>query len=175
MKEKFLDFPNNSFYEYEGNIYEYYKENGYFLKITGWEIGEDRRIYKDKINVENLVRIKPEKAKFIINEHWNSGTRTWIHNNVKYSNKGELPKDFYKIPDHTFTYKSKSNDNIIYLGSYKLVWHQGHLFWCRTYSYWPRVMLFKFDDINKLDKEVFVKWTNIKNCRPVTNEYGEYI
>ena len=87
MKEKFLDFPNHSFYEYEGNVYEYYKENGYFLKTTGWKSGEDRRIYKDKINVENLVRIKPEKAKFIINEHWNSGTRTWVHNNVKYSNK----------------------------------------------------------------------------------------
>ena len=29
--------------------------------------------------------------------------------------------------------------------------------------------------IEKLDKEIFVKWTNLKNCKPVTNEYGEYI
>ena len=175
MKEKFLDFPNHSFYEYEGNIYEYYKDNEYFLKTTGWNSGEDRRIDKSKINIKKLVYIKPEKAKLMINEHWNSVTRTWVHNNVKYSNEGELPKDFYKIPNHTFTYTSKFNTDYTYTESYKLVWHQGHLFWCNTSCYWPRIMLFKFDDIDKLDNTVFVKWTNIKNCKPVINEYGEYI
>ena len=119
MKEKFLYFPDHSFYEYEGNIYEYYKDNEYFLKTTGWNSGEDRRIDKSKIDIKKLVYIKPEKAKLMINEHWNSGIRTWVHNNVKYSNEGELPKDFYKIPNHTITYTSKFNTDYTYTESYK--------------------------------------------------------
>ena len=166
---------SRTYYKYEGDIYEYYKDKDYFLKATGWESGEDRRVPRSKIDANKLVYINPEKARFMINEYWNTGVRTWIYNGVQYSNKGEFPRDYDKVPNHEFTRKSYFGYTSTHTETYKLVWHQGHLFWCEPYNYYPIVTLFQFEDINKFNYRTFIKWTNIKNCRPVVNSEGQFI
>ena len=58
MKKK----TNKSFWEYKGDIYCYNPDKNYYLKVTGWESGEDRRVYKFEIDSSKLVHLKPEKA-----------------------------------------------------------------------------------------------------------------
>ena len=177
-KDKFTDFPDKMFYEYEGDIYEYYRDNGYFLKVTGWVSGEDRRKYKWEIDIDKLKKLNKRDVKERINNIWNSGVRTWKFNGETYSNDGDLSVDYGKLPIHKFVHHFKSVDGLDreYVEQYRLVWHQGHLFWCKTYHYFPRVMLFRFESIDKeATSDSFAKWTNVKNCKPVVNSRGEYI
>lgn len=170
MKKK----TNKSFYEYKGDIYCYNPDKKYYLKVTNWNSGEDRRVYE--IDSSKLIRLKPEKAYAMISKAWNSGIRTWIHDGETYSNEGEFPRDFGKVPFHTFkhTYTAANGTTQSYHEKYKLVWHQGHIFWCEVY-YYPQLMLSRFNGLDKADKKIFAKWTNVKNCRPIRNSKGEFI
>ena len=173
MKKK----TNKSFWEYKGDIYCYNPDKNYYLKVTGWESGEDRRVYKFEIDSSKLVHLKPEKAYAMINKAWNSGVRTWIHDGKTYSNEGEFPRDFGQIPIHAFkhTYVDINGNTKIYYEQYRLVWHQGHIFWCKVYHYFPQLILFRFNGIDGVGKEIFAKWTNVKNCRPIKNSKGEFV
>ena len=57
------------------------------------------------------------------------------------------------------------------MDNYKLVWHQGHIYWAIHYHYYPRVQLHKFESIDKepISLDSFVKWTNASHCRAIVN------
>ena len=51
------------------------------------------------------------------------------------------------------------------------MWHQGHIYWAVHYHYYPRVMLYRFESIDKepISLSNFVKWTNASHCRAIIN------
>lgn len=165
------------YYEYKGDIYKYYNApKDYYLKMTNWISGEDRRKYEFEIDKSKLVKISANVALSKTNSYWNSGIHTWTFNDVEYNNDGNLSMDINKVPRHKFTNKYIGRDNNLYSydETYMLIWHQGHLYWMETY-YYPRVTLYKFDNI-ATKPNVFAKWTDVKNCKPVKNvSTGMYV
>lgn len=119
----------------------------------------------------------PDKNYYLKVTGWESGVRTWVHDGETYSNEGEFPRDFGQIPIHAFkhTYVDINGNTKVYYEQYRLVWHQGHIFWCQVYHYFPQLILLRFNGLDGVDKEIFVKWTNVKNCRPIKNSKGEFV
>lgn len=138
--------------------------------MTGWDKLEnkDRRYNESDFDSDKLIKINKNKALRLINEYWDSGIRTWIFNGNKYSNGDTYEKaKFHKF---IHIYKDKSGKEQSYTNSYKLVWHQGHIYWAVNYHYYPRVLLYKFESIDKEPKlKRFVKWTNAIHCKAIIN------
>lgn len=167
----------HGFYLYNNEVYKWSENQGYFLQMTGWEIGADRRKLTCEFDESKLEKMKKNKALALINAKWNSGTRTWCHGNSFYSNEHNADAMWSKIPYHDFkhTYKNRLGEEVSYFNRYKIVWHQGKLYWCDNYAnYYPQVQLYEFVDVNKEPRK-YIKWTNLKNCRAITNEYTKQI
>lgn len=138
--------------------------------MTGWDKLEnkDRRYAESDFSSDKLIKINKNKALRLINEYWDSCIRTWTFNGKEYSN-GDT---YEKAEFHEFihTYKDKLGKEQSYTNSYKLVWHQGHIYWATHYHYYPRVLLYNFESIDKEPKlKSFVKWTNAIHCRAIVN------
>ena len=120
--------------------------------MTGWDKLEnkDRRYTESDFSSDKLIKINKNKALRLINEYWDSCIRTWVFNSNEYSN-GDT---YEKAEFHEFihTYKDKLGKEQSYTNSYKLVWHQGHIYWAIHYHYYPRVLLYKFESIDKEPK-----------------------
>lgn len=162
------------FYLCDKHVYKWSDKGQYFLKMTGWESGEDRRKSEKDLNLLNLKSIKRVNALELINTYWNSVTKTWEYDGKVYSN--ECTADFpnlNKIPQHKFphTYKDRNGNDCTYYNSYKIVWHQGKVYWMDCYqNYYPQVQLYICVDMDiEPDIPDYVKWTNIKNCKAITD------
>lgn len=159
------------FFVYENNVFKFIENENYYLMMTGWDKLEnkDRRYYESHFDSNKLVKINKNEALKLINEYWDSGIRTWTFNGNEYSN-GEA---YIKAKSHKFihTYKDKSGKEHSYANEYKLVWHQGHIYWAVHYHYFPRVQLYKFESIDKepISLYSFVKWTNASHCRAIVD------
>lgn len=177
----------NGFYKYEGNILKWSTNKEYFLKMTGWDIEHpDRRVLVCEINVDKLKSISTSKALEKINTIWNSGISTWEYKDSKYDNSCMLDSfgSYIKIPihefKHTYLVKTVYDSNVHkyvnldvpvekeYTNEYKIVWHQGKVYWAISGQYFPRVNLAPLIDIN-VEPTNWVKWTNVKNCRGIVN------
>ena len=156
------------FFVYENNVFKFIENKNYYLMMTGWDKPEnkDRRYYESHFDSNKLVKINKNEALKLINEYWDSGIRIWSFNGNEYSNGDSYENaKFHKF---VHTYKTKSGEEHSYSYAYKLVWHQGHLYWAIHYHYYPRVLLYKFESINE-EPNVFVKWTNASHCRAIVN------
>ena len=159
------------FFVYENNVFKFIENENYYLMMTGWDKLEnkDRRYSESDFENGKLVKINKNEALRLINKYWDSGIRIWTFNNNEYSN-GEA---YIKAKSHKFihTYKTKSGEERSYANEYKLVWHQGHIYWAVHYHYYPRVQLHKFESIDKepISLYSFVKWTNASHCRAIVN------
>ena len=139
--------------------------------MTGWDKLEnkDRRYIESEFNNNKLIKINKNVALKLINEYWDSGIRTWAFNGNEYSNGDTYGKaKFHKF---IHTYKDQLGKEHSYANAYKLVWHQGHIYWAIHYHYYPRVQLHKFESIDKepVSLDSFVKWTNASHCRAIVN------
>ena len=136
--------------------------------MTGWDKSEnkDRRYNKSDFDNDKIVKLNKKKALRLINEYWDSGIRTWKFNGCEYSNGDTYTNAKYHKFKHT--YKTKSGEEQSYMNEYKLVWHQGHLYWAVHYHYYPNVLLYKFESIGEEPRN-FVKWTNASHCRAIVN------
>lgn len=72
----------NNFYciDNKNNVFKYYENKKYFLKLSPWNINEDRRY----AFVENIKKIKKEKALEIINKQFYNVETEWKFNNKTY-------------------------------------------------------------------------------------------
>lgn len=179
----------NGYYEYKGDILKWSPNKGYFLKMTGWDdINPDRRVLSCEINTDKLNSISKDWALEAINTFWNSGIREWEFNGQKYNNSIQ---DWHKIPFHDFPhtwyeeYKSVFDEALgkyvrkllpepiehTYYNKYKLVWHQGHIYWAiGDGNYWPRIQLISVESIDSEPSySNFHKWTSVHNCRGIRN------
>lgn len=177
----------NGFYEYNGDILKWSSNKGYFLKMTGWsDKNPDRRILESELKVDKLNKINKALALEQINTIWNSGVREWEFDGQKYENSIQ---EWNKIPKHRFPHTWIEKDKIVgfskelgryvreplpepiehtYYNAYKLVWHQGHVYWAICSHYWPRVQLMAVESLD-IEPHDFIKWTNVYNCRGIVN------
>ena len=159
------------FFIYKKNVFKYLENKKYYLMMTGWDKLEnkDRRYIESEFDNDKLIKVNKNVALKLINDYWDSGIRTWAFNGNEYSN-GDA---YEKAKSHGFvhTYKNKEGEDKPYVNIYKLVWHQGHLYWAAHYHYYPRVLLYKFESIDKepVSLDSFVKWTNASHCRAIVN------
>ena len=161
----------NMFFIYEKNIFKYLENKKCYLMMTGWDKLEnkDRRYAESDFDSSKILKINKNVASKLINEYWDSGIRTWTFNCNEYSNGETYEKA--KFHNFTHTYKDRLGKEKSYDNSYKLVWHQGHIYWAVHYHHYPRVMLYKFESIDKepISLNNFVKWTNASHCRAIVN------
>lgn len=158
------------FFVYENNIFKFIDNEKYYLMMTCLDILEnkDRRYYENQFDSNKLIKINKNEALKLINEYWDSGIRTWAFDGNEYSN-GDTYENA-KFHKFIHTYKDKSGEEHSYANEYKLVWHQGHIYWAVNYHYYPRVQLHKFESIDKEPKlKSFVKWTNASHCRAIVD------
>lgn len=173
------------FYEYKGDILKWSPNKEYFLKMTGWDDkNPDRRILSCEIKEDKLVKITRAKALEKINTIWNSGSREWTFQGEVYSNEIPVEKSPYHKFTHTWTQSQryvydKENDRQYYEtletpiehsydNCYKIVWHQGKVYWALIGQYFPQIQLAEIEAIDK-EPHNCVKWTNINNCRGIIN------
>lgn len=156
------------------NVWKY-TDNKHFLKITPWEDGEDRRV--NAYQVEKWIesgKVKQmattQKVYEIVNKRWSGVSREWDfkhdHFTVKEAGEGgtweEAPwhifKSSYKVGDKEFEIVDR----------YKLIFHNGHLYWSNCYVYYPIVLLMPFKDIDSPPERTCRNvYTKAKNCRAI--------
>lgn len=169
----------------DGVVYCHNAKSPYFLKMTHWKSGDDRRIpFNDLMNKmsnnkDTLIKeIRGEKANRIVNEYWDKVCVRWEYDGVPYK---VLPRDDYEhekgyngndyislkdVPRHKFYDSLIKNSD-----TYFLAWYQGHLFWVdAAHHYFPQVILYKFKDINIAPSwKDGMMWTNVNHIKPILN------
>lgn len=155
------------YYQINNTIYRFRPNHNDYLQMTNCDCEHDRRIQISDFSTCNPMKIKANQAENIINNYWNELTPVWNHNGDTYT----AEPDACKAPDHLFkhTYETRTGESRSYNTSYKLVWHQGNLYWGAYYgTYIPRIQLWEFTDVDTEPKK-FCKWTKITNCKQIIN------
>lgn len=161
------------FYSYNNNIYKYFEDKKYYLLMTGWDKLErkDRRYKEDELDASKLLKINKNVAHQKINEYWDNVINIWEFNGEMYSN--EETYDNAKYYEFKHEYKTQFGE-CSYCNRYKLVWHQGKLYWAIHFHYYPRVQLYKFKNLNtEPSHKDFVKWASAKYCRGIVNLHNK--
>lgn len=169
------------------NIWKY-TDRGYFLKVSPWENGEDRRV--NKCHIEELIKrgkLTQCSAKSTLfeklNKKWDECGREWEHNGEHFcvDIQGNNGNDFYKAPIHKFphTYKGIDGNKHTYCSEYRIVFFNGNIYWATPHHYWPQVQLYKFESVDKEPEtkiNSYFRWTNGYHLRPIYSvNRGEYI
>lgn len=182
MYERFKAIISNKCFvkDNDGVIYKYIPFKSHFIKMTHWDIGDDRRVpFKYMANYfENGFAkvIEKKKAATLINIYWDNLEREWEFDGKKYKvlsfndypdyvkNKYEI--DYFK--PHNFKYEIY--DLQMYLG-----WYQGKLVWFIYRPSIDRCCMTKFNGIDKCPGIYIIGYTDKKHIKPIidceTNEF----
>ena len=171
-RTKFIITPNN-------HIYKWVESKGYYLKLTPWEDGEDRRVLENNIGEHD--RISYNSAMESLNTIWNNTTRSWRFEGENYkvlsnhnpSLGANNLNSLHHAPDHDFPVEwiDRNCEVKISHDVYKLCFYQGKIFWAKISQYYPRIILIKFEGINIPPKwSNHTRWANFKHCRPIFKE-----
>ncbi len=163
-----------------GVIYKYIPFKSHFIKMTHWEICEDRRVpFKDMANsFENKCAkvIEKKKAATLINDYWDSIEREWNFDGKKYKvlsfeDYSDDVKDKYNInyfKPHNFKYDIFNLE--FYIG-----WYQGKLIWFIYRPSIDRCCITKFIGIDKCPGIDIIAYTGKIHIKPIidceTNEF----
>ena len=152
----------------KGNVYKFVKNKSYFLKVTPWKQGEDRRKTIDEVrHLLNSDKAHPEKNKNkifeLLNDIWDQTYDSWEHNGITYQSipnyESGIKINYSDIPYHQFGNKQ-----------YKIGYCCGELVWVELGGYLPRVKLFNFCDENTEPNRLNWRWTKINHIRPILNK-----
>lgn len=157
----------------KGIVYKTTKDPSILLKMSPWEIGEDRRLFTSEN--KKITQIPSNKAMQLINEQFANYERTWEFNGKKYkilnsSEKGATYLDgrgqYIKEVYHRIYENGYVSVSVL---QYYLCWFRGKLYWLSCdWGHYPQVQLYKFEDINKMPSwDDFAQWTNVKNCKVI--------
>lgn len=136
-------------------IFKYSKSNNYWIKVSPWKPQEDRR----KFNCDGCSELNSKDATQMLNKVFDLISSTWDNYSV-YSNFDEI--DYADVPYHYWQFDDK-----IY--RFRIIWHQGRLYWAQFGKYMPRIQLYNFYNDSTpppFDKGP-VKLTNFRHCKPV--------
>lgn len=163
----------------DNHIYKWVENKEYYLKMTPWEDGEDRRVSPNDIG--EYTRISFSSAMTKLNLIWNSGVFTWrfngdnymVYPNIKPSLDGESFNPLHKAPTHDFPneWTDRDGERRISHDYYRICFYQGKIYWAKNSHYYPQIMLLKFEGMDvPPDWRKHVKWANFKHCRPIFKE-----
>ena len=172
-----MEKPNTKFFldKKNNNVYKLTNDSSTLLKLSPWEIGEDRRVFNFEKKEKKFVSIPFHKAMELINEQFANYERTWEFNGKRYkilnsSEKGATYLDgigqYIKEVYHRIYENGYVSVSVL---QYYLCWFRGKLYWMDSdWKYYPQVQLYKFEDINKMPSwDDFAQWTNVKNCKVI--------
>lgn len=157
----------------KGIVYKTTKDPSILLKMSPWEIGEDRRLFTSED--KKITQIPSNKAMQLINEQFANYERTWEFNGKKYKILNSSEKGATYL-DGRGQYIKEVHHRIYENGyisvcelQYYLCWFRGKLYWLESdWEHYPQVQLYKFEDINKMPSwDDFAQWTNVKNCKVI--------
>lgn len=161
------------------NIYKWVENKGYYLKMTPWEDGEDRRVSPNEIGEYTRISFSSAMAK--LNLLWNGGVFTWrfngdnykVYPNIKPSLDGESFNSLHKAPTHDFPHEwtDRNGERRISHDYYRICFYQGKIYWAKISQYYPQIYLLKFEGIDVPPAwSKHVRWANFKHCRPIFKE-----
>lgn len=140
----------------------------YLLKMSPWQIGEDRRVFD--FNIKDYKSIKENKAKELINKQWDEDEREWVFDGNTYKVYNSLQNDFKTTYDNPRNIKEHFFTNTIgrigFPVRYYICMFQGKLHWMLSNSYYPQVQLYKFINIDT-KPTTFAQWASAKHCKIV--------
>lgn len=162
--------------EVDGSIYKMLPE--YFLKMSPWKDGEDRRVIEKDLGEYKMITYK--NACMIVNSQFRDTKEEWSHHGkdfVAYPIKDQDPEErtyFLKaLPSHKALLKnaksmlstdgisvvSMTNDD--YSQELKMVKHKGKIYYILIVNeYLPRVQAY-----NTFGE--FCQWVGINDCKPI--------
>lgn len=136
-------------------IFKYSKANNYWIKVSPWDNKEDRRRFNDN----NSIALTPKDATQILNKVFDNVTSVWDYEDKHYVVSQNLDEiDYANVPYHYFDNKR-----------FRIVWHQGRLYWAYFGNKMPRLELYSFynlDTAPSVNKGP-VKFTNFRHCKPI--------
>ena len=157
----------------DGHIYKRTSNEEVYLKVSPYEIGEDRRINSNvlfqMIKDGNASIINKKKAFEEINALWRDYEKEWVYNGNVYKIKKEH-FCFSQAKEHKFphTYIGHDNERHTYVSRYFLCMFHGKLCWVQHTQYYPRIELYKFTNLDTEPSYTdFIQWTSIKNIKNV--------
>lgn len=138
---------------------------------------EDRRLFDFETKGIKLAKISKTKALEEINKQfadfeteWEFGGKTFkvlknSEKNSTFKNYSGNLNSFGKFKVHS--YKDRNGNTRQNCDAYHLCWFRGKIYWCEITQYFPRIYLFKFNDIDIFPKwnDDFVQWTNAKDLK----------
>lgn len=162
----------------DGVIYRYIHSKNNFVKMTHWNMGEDRRVSVEELSkMDKLKLLTAQKAGELINRYWNNITREWTFNGHRYkvlSIQDGLSQGIDKYKDgkrHIFDVPDNEDYpcNVYFIGLYqnRIIWYMYHEGQCAV---------FRFKDVNtKPAYNDFSGYVAKRNIRPIldceTNEF----
>ena len=161
------------------HIYKWVENKGYYLKMTPWEDGEDRRVSPNEIGEYTRISFSSAMAK--LNLLWNGGVFTWrfngdnykVYPNIKPSLDGESFNSLHKAPTHDFPHEwtDRNGERRINHDYYRICFYQGKIYWAKISQYYPQIYLLRFEGIDVPPAwSKHVRWANFKHCRPIFKE-----
>lgn len=153
------------------------QETPYLLKMSPWQIGEDRRVFN--FNIKDYKSIKENKAKELINKQWDEDEREWNFNGEHYIVYNSINTK-YKYTYSDIHKDKKSHEFIVnstninfrhhsFSAIYYLCMFQGRLYWAELLGgYYPQIKLYNFKDIDTYPRfNDFAQWTKSNHCKKV--------
>jgi hypothetical protein len=166
------------------NVWKYVKAKDHFIKVTPWEPGEDRRVNRFEIekliNKNELTQMTNKPAVHeIINRHWDECYYEWQYMNKLYAVDPRNDKNHYmKAPLHKFEHSYKTADGKVhtYTSDWRIGFNNGKIVWVSAFHYYPRVIIAKFESLDKEPCGDNYSWTTYCHVRPIYEvSTGNYI
>jgi len=171
----------------EDNVWKYILSKKHFLKVSRWEMNENRILSEEDAKNGIIQGYFTQYANkpfihHIINQKWNNDNYEWNYNNEHFIvYKDDIYNSYLrKAKTHIFkhTYSSSSGESTEYDAKYKIVFFNGKLYW--TYAdpmhYWPQIQLSPFENIDIEPGFDIWFWTSAKYIRPIySKKYNCYI
>lgn len=160
----------------DGSIYKILPD--YFLKMSPWKDGEDRRVVEQNLGEYKMITYK--NACMIVNSQFRETKEEWSHHGkefVAYPIKGQDEEErtyfLQALPSHNVVLKDAkkilSNSGVSTLSitnedgtqEFKMVKHKGKIYYILIINeYLPRVQAY-----NTFGE--FCQWVGINDCKPI--------
>lgn len=160
----------------DGSVYKVLPD--YFLKLSPWKDGEDRRVVEEDLGEYKMIRY--ENACMIVNSQFRRTKEEWSHHGKDFvaypiKNQDEEERTYFlqALPSHKVILKDAknilTNDGISMVSmtsedgiqEFKMVKHKGKIYYILIINeYLPRVQAY-----NTFGE--FCQWVGIHDCKPI--------